>query len=165
MKAVYALYETPEDAQIAVDRLRAAGFADREITIQSSEPLEAYEFGQRDHKTHMNWIAIFGAFIGLNAGYWLTSITQKLWAINTGGMPIVSGWTNMIVIFELTMLGAVFASVATLLITAKIPARLPQLYDPEVSNGKILIGVANPSDSIKVENALREAGVEELKSI
>ena len=165
MRAVYALYDSPEAAQIAVDRLRSAGIADREITIQSSEPLEMYEFGHRDHHTWMNWIAAFGGLIGLNVGYWLTSITQKAWAIDTGGMPIVSGWTNLIVIFELTMLGGVFASVITLLTTARIPSRLPKLYDPEVSNGKILIGVTNPADTVRVENALRESGAEELKSL
>jgi hypothetical protein len=164
MKALYALYDSPEAAQIAVDRLRSAGIADRAITIQSSEPLEAYEFGQRDHHTRMNWIAALGGLIGLNVGYWLTSITQQIWPIVTGGMPIVTNWTNMIVIFELTMLGAVFASVITLLVTGRIPGRMPRLYDPEVSNGRILIGVAEPVDAVKVETALRIAGAE-LKSI
>ena len=49
-------------------------------------------------------------------GYFLTSITQQAWPIVTGGMPIVTNWSNLIIIFELTMLGAVFASVITLLV-------------------------------------------------
>ena len=109
MTAMYGLFATPELAQQAVDGLRAAGVPDREITIQSSEPLEEYEFGSRDRETVMPWIAVLGGAIGLAAGYLLTSITQQAWPINTGGMPIVTNWTNLIVIFELTMLGAVFA--------------------------------------------------------
>src|SRR5512144_1068560 len=117
MKAVYALYSTPEAAQRAVNGLRAVGIADSEITIQSSEPLEEYEFAQRDRESWMTWIAGGGGLIGMATGYLLTSITQQSWAIVTGGMPIVTNWTNLIVIFELTMLGAVFAAVITLLIT------------------------------------------------
>ncbi|MNC98307.1 hypothetical protein D3C83_162250 [compost metagenome] len=77
----------------------------------------------------------------------------------------MTNWTNMIIIFELTMLGAVFASVITLLITARIPGRQSPLYDPEISDGKILIGVRNPSDSSAVERALRAAGAAKLKTI
>jgi hypothetical protein len=82
-------------------------------------------------------------------------------------MPIVSNWTNLIVIFELTMLGAIFAAVGTLLITAKLPSRLPRFYDPEVSSGKILIGVANVKGGTvdEVEKALLAGGAKDLKRI
>jgi hypothetical protein len=155
MTAVYGLFATPELAQQAVDGLRASGVPEHEITIQSSEPMEEYEFGSRDRNTLMPWIAVLGAAIGLAAGYFLTSVTQQAWAISTGGMPIVTNWSNLIIIFELTMLGAVFASVLTLMLSARIPRRLPKFYDPEISNGKILIGVANPKEIERVEQALR----------
>ena len=107
--------------------LRAAGVPEREITIQSSEPLEEYEFGSRDRETVMPWNAVLGGAIGLAAGYFLTSMTQQAWPINTGGMPIVTNWTNLIIIFELTMLGAVFASVLTLLFSARLPATVAEV--------------------------------------
>lgn len=165
MKAVYALYPVPTSAQRAVDALRSAGYALADITILSSEPLEEYEFGQRDRHTWMNWIAALGAAMGLTTGYLLTSVTQNLWKINTGGMPIVSNFTNLIVIFELTMLGAIFATVITLLFTAKLPGKPSQIYDPEISNGKILIGITNPRDPAAVQRALREGGADEVKTI
>jgi len=155
MKAIYGLFTTPELAQQAVDGLRAAGVPEREITIQSSEPMEEYEFGSRDRETIMPWNAVLGGTIGLAAGYLLTSTTQQSWPITTGGMPIVTNWSNLIIIFELTMLGAVFASVITLLFSARLPGRLPKLYDAEVSEGKILIGVSNPKEVAQVEHALR----------
>ena len=155
MTGVYGLFSTPELAQQAVDGLRASGVPEHEITIQSSEPLEEYAFGSRDRDTLMPWIAVLGAAIGMATGYFLTSVTQQAWPISTGGMPIVTNWTNLIIIFELTMLGAVFASVITLMLSARLPRRLPKFYDREISNGKILIGVANPSDIERVEHALR----------
>jgi hypothetical protein len=165
MKAVYALYPKPQSAQRAVDELRSAGYALGDITILSSEPLEEYEFGQRDRHTWMTWIAALGAAAGLTIGYFLTSVTQNLWKINTGGMPIVSNFTNLIVIFELTMLGAIFATVITLLVTAQLPGKPSKIYDPEVSDGKILIGVTDPRDSAAVQRALRAGGAEEVKTI
>jgi hypothetical protein len=159
MKAVYALYRSPESAQRAFEKLRNAGIADREITILSSEPLEEYEFGQRDRQTWMTWIAAVGGLLGLVGAYLLTSITQRDWPIVTGNMPIVTNWTNLIVIFELTMLSAIITTVITLLITANIPSwKAPALYDPAISDGRILIGVANPKNASVVENALNSTG-------
>ncbi len=165
MKAVYALYTSPESVQRAVDGLRAAGVAEKAITIMSSEPLEEYEFGRRDQKTWMTWIAAGGGLIGMLTGYLLTSITQQAWPMNTGGLPIVTHWSNLIPIFELTMLGAVFATVITLLVSARIPGWQPRLYDPEISNGKILVGVENPADAAAIERTLRASGTGTLKII
>jgi len=163
MNGIYALYSSAESAQRAVDGLRAAGIPDRNIAILSSEPMEEHEFGQRDRATWMPWIAGMGAAAGLVCGYFLTSVTQQLWPINTGGMPIVSNWTNLIVMFELTMLGAVLATVMTLLVSARIPGRRPEFYDPEISGGKILIGVANPQNGELVERTLLASGRGTLK--
>jgi len=166
-KTIYGLYLTPESAQRAFDGLLAAGISDREIVVMSSEPLEEYGFGNRDRNTVMPWIAVGGGVTGLTGGYLLTSLTQKAWAINTGGMPIVSNWTNIIVMFELTMLGAVLATVITLLKTAGFPRRLPKFYDPAISDGKILVGVAGVADTNvpATEAALRSGRPETIKGL
>ena len=56
MKAVYALYSTPDSAQAAWSDLRAAGIDADAITVVSSEPFEDYEFGDRHAATWMYWI-------------------------------------------------------------------------------------------------------------
>jgi hypothetical protein len=167
MSAIYALYRTPHDAQLAWESLRAAGVLENEIVVMSSEPLEEYEFGSRDRQTVMPWIAVLGAATGLTAAYLLTSLTQKAWPINTGGMPIVSNYTNLIIMFELTMLGAVFGTVLTLLKTARLPGRLPKFYDPEISSGKILVGVdaVDASRLAVVEAAFQSTGIDTIKTV
>ena len=157
MSAIYGLYDTPEAAQRAVDGLRAVGIGARQITIISSEPLEGYEMGQRDHHTRMPWIAFAGGLTGFVAGVALTSLTQLAWPLVTGGMPIVSIWPNMIPIFELTMLGAVLATVATFVVTALLPGNRSKIYDPAVSDGKILVGVEGQQD---VSDAMLEGALE-----
>ena len=96
---------------------------------------------------------------------WLTRMTELAWPLPTGNMPIVSWWPNLIVIFELTMLGAILATVATLLVTGGLVRRRPVLYDPQVNEGKILVGVQNPSRVEDVERALTAAGSPQIKRI
>ena len=66
MKAVYALYREGSSAQEAVDRLRALGLADRDITVISSQPMEDYEFGQIDKASGIWWIACAGGLVGMS---------------------------------------------------------------------------------------------------
>jgi hypothetical protein len=139
--AVYGLFSTPDAAQRAVDRLRSAGVGRRDIVIVSSEPFEEFEFSHRDKATWMFWIAALGGVIGLAIGTMLTAYTERAWPLPTGGMPIVAWWPNLVVMFEMTMLGAIVSTVATLVVTGGLGRRRPRLYDPEIMDGKILVGV------------------------
>ena len=162
MSAVYALYSTPDAAQRAVNGLRAAGIGDDRITILSSEPIEQHEFAHRDKATWMGWIAAAGGVTGLAFATWLTRMTELAWPLPTGNMPIVTWWPNLIIMFEMTMLFAILAAVITLLVTARLPGRRPALYDPDVMNGKILVGVENPRDAALVERALGAGEIRRL---
>src|SRR6476661_4020870 len=141
MSACYALFGNGESAQRAVNALRASGVADADITVISSVPMEDYEFAAIDHRTMIWYIASAGGFVGLAAGTWLTRMTELAWPLSTGNMPIVAWWPNLIVMFELTMLGGILAAVATLMVTGGLLRKTPTLYDPSVTDGKILVGV------------------------
>jgi hypothetical protein len=143
-RAVYGLYPDGHSAQQAVNRLRAAGLADRQITILSAQPMEDFEFGHIDSKSWLWWIACFGGLLGMTAAFGLTWLTEMSWPINVGGLPIYAWWPNLIIIFEMTMLGAILATVIGLVITAGL-GRGGGLYDPEVTDGSILVGVENPA--------------------
>ena len=147
MKAVYALYPNGNAAQQAVNRLRAAGVVDGDITVISAQPMEEFEFGQMDKKTYMWWFACLGGLIGMATGFGLSYLTEMSWPMNVGGLPVFAWWPNLIIIFELTMLGAIIATVMTLVVTARLGRGGGTLYDPAVSDGKILVGVENPADA------------------
>jgi hypothetical protein len=143
VNAVYGLYPNGQSAQQAVNRLRAAGLSDRQITILSSQPMDDYEFGQIDKPTWMWRFATGGGLLGMTAAFGLAWLTETSWPIDTGGLPIFAWWPNLIIFFEMTMLGAIVSTVITLIVTAGL-GRRRGLYDPEVSDGKILVGVENP---------------------
>jgi hypothetical protein len=146
VKAVYGLYATGQAAQQAVNRLRQAGVADRDITIHSSQPMEDFEFGHIDKKTWIWWIACGGGLIGMATAFGLAWLTETSWPIDVGGLPTFAWWPNLIVIFELTMLGAILATVITLVVTARL-GRGATIYDPAVSDGLILVGVEDGSEA------------------
>ena len=146
MRAVYGLYPNGDSAQQAVNRLRAAGIVDRDITVISAQPMEDYEFGEMDKATWMWWLACLGGLIGMAAGFGLSWVTETSWPMNVGGLPTFAWWPNLIIIFELTMLGSILATVATLVVTAFLPGKGRTLYDPEVTDGQILVGVEDPPE-------------------
>jgi hypothetical protein len=148
MKAVYGLYDDGDAAQQAVNRLRAAGIVDRDITIISGQPMEDHEFGNVDKETWMWWLACLGGLMGMSVGFGLAWVSEMLWPMNVGGLPTFAWWPNLIIIFELTMLGSILATVATLVVSALLPGKAGSLYDPAVTTeGKILVGVENPPEA------------------
>ncbi len=169
MKATYALYPDPASAQRAFSSLRDAasdlGIRTRDIVVLSSEPFEEYEFAHQDTQTSLPWLAAIGGIAGGLGGYWLTTWTQHAYPIPTGGMPIAGLWTNGIIIYELTMLGAILVTLVTLLTSARLPGWWSKLYDPRISAGKILVGVVNPPEEfrVEIEKRLREAGSNDVR--
>ena len=169
MNAIYALYSDPGSAQKAFDALRSAGPAlgvdAGKIVVVTSEPFNSYEFAREHAKTHMFPLAALGGLLGGSFGYWLASFTQTSYPLTTGGMPIVTSWTNGIIIYELTMLGAILTTLITLLITARLPRFKPALSDPEIWTGKILVGVTDPppGSRTELEAKLRQSGALAVK--
>ena len=167
MKALYGLYGDGQSAQQAVNRLRAAGLSDRQITILSAQPMEDFEFGHIDKHSWMWWIACTGGLLGMASAFGLTWLTETSWPIEVGGLPTYAWWPNVIIIFELTMLGAILATVITLVVTAGLGRGGGTLYDPEVTDGSILVGVENPAaDRVAdLQTALESAPGARIKTV
>jgi hypothetical protein len=167
MKAVYALYRSGDEAQRAVDSLRAAGYGDQDITVITGAPMEDYEFSHIGRHSFQWHIAALGGLAGFLFSVWLTTFAERDWPLVVGNMPIVAWYPNLIVVFEMTMLGAIVVTVATLVVTAGLGRRRPALYDPEVTSGKILVGIESPREGnvADVERALLVAPGTELKTI
>ena len=107
---------------------------------------------------------MLGGAIGALSGYLLTTLTQKAYPIATGGMPITPPWTNGIIIYELTMLGAILMTLIVLLRGARLPNFKGVITDPEIWTGKILVGVVDPpKDPAELEICLLEAGAVQIK--
>jgi hypothetical protein len=165
--SIYGLFSDPRAADQGLKQLQNAGVRSEKILVMSSEPFEEYEFAQAQRRTAMPWIAAVGGLVGGVSGWVLAWYTQVAYPshIAIGGMPLVSKWPSGIVTYELTMLGAILTTVVVLLITTRLPHWKMDIYDPEVSYGKILVGVVDPAAESRTdfEGRLRSAGAEKVK--
>ena len=164
MNTLYGLYVDPDSAQRAFDGLRDAKVEEGSIVVVSSEPYDEYKFGQRDRRTIMPWLAALGGLVCGAGALAFVAFTQRAYPLATGAMPIVALWPDGIITYEFTMFGAVLTTLITLIISSRSPRESATVYDPEVSNGKILIGVVNPPEGLRaqLEEALRHSGTDSV---
>jgi hypothetical protein len=146
--SLFTIVPDPAAAQRTFDALLSAGVRRQDITVISSEPLDRCEFGQAEKATLMPWLVVLGAALGGIGGFLLVSLTSKSYPIMTGGMPITPAWISGIITYELTMLGAILTTLLVLLLTAPLLRWKRDLYDVQVANGKVLVGV-NPHESLR----------------
>jgi hypothetical protein len=171
MTAIYGLFCNAESALEAASALRAKSselhIRPESVTLISSEPIEEEIIASGQKHTWMPWIAVAGGVLGGTGGYSLAAFTQRTYPLPTGGMPIVAQWPTGIVMYELTMLGAILATIITLLITTKLPRYRNRIYDPAVSYGKVLVALIGPSRETqeKLRQQLNLLGAEQVKEI
>jgi Alternative complex III, ActD subunit len=157
-ETVFAVFNTPDEAVAAANRLRQQGVTGSRITIMSAEPIhvESSEAGE-ESKSRAGLFAIAGGVIGAASAILLTVWTSRSVDLVTGGMPIVSPWPFGIITFELTALGAILGTFARMIFEARL-ARHGALtdYDEAVADGRVVLAVECADDAGKesIRNAL-----------
>jgi Protein of unknown function (DUF3341) len=169
MNAIYGLFPDTASARRALTALRAAcarlKLNQKAIVIMSSEPLEEEGFGWQEQRSPMAWLAPLGAILGAGVGYTLSAFTQRSYPLPTGGMPIVAMWPTGIIMYELMMLGAILTTIVAFVVATGLPNYRKRLYDPEVTNGKILVGISEFETDCRaeLEQLLYQDGAEKVK--
>jgi hypothetical protein len=144
---IMAAFNTMSDALYVAGALKSEGFTSEAITIMSDEPIQMGEDLSEGGKSHIGLCAIAGGLVGATAALLLTVTTSREVNLVTGGMPIVAPWALGIIVFEMTALGAILATLACMIYEAKLmrPGAL-EGYDPSVADGKIVIAVKCEND-------------------
>lgn len=169
MNALYGVFSDADSALQAASALRTSStelhIEPESIQVISSEPLEEEIAASGEKHSSMPWIAVAGGICGGTGGYALAAFTQRTYPLPTGGMPIVALWPSGIVVYELTMLGAILATIITFLITARLPRYTNRIYDPEVSHGKVLVAVleSDRATQPKLRQKLQDLGATQIK--
>ena len=139
---ILALYNNFDEAEMVVSELRSAdikGFnADDDLTVKSPiEHPEVEEFlGPKPVK--VQWFTLVGAITGGLLAFFLISGSQaNFYSQMKGGKPIVPIPPNMVLTYEMFILGGVYITVLGFLICAGLPARRSPLYSAKVSEDQI----------------------------
>jgi len=143
---IVAVLDTIDEATAAIARLRLEGISRESITTMSSEPLHA-EAGEENHPpSRIPIFAICGGVLGAGFAIALTVMTSRRVDLVTGGMPIVTPWAFGIIVFELTALGAILATLVRMIFEARLARRGSSEYDQAVAEGSVVVFLENVND-------------------
>ncbi len=137
-----ALYNNFDEAEKVVSELRNTeikGFnPDDDLIVKSPiEHPEVEEFlGDKPVKVQL--FTLVGAVLGGLLAFWLISGSQaSFYSQMKGGKPIVPIPPNMVLTYEMFILGGVYITVLGFLICAGLPAKRSPLYSAKVSEDQI----------------------------
>lgn len=131
------LFQEVSAAAEALARLRTLGVSDDKVTVLSGIPYKPEMLGRPHPKGGVGRFALLGAGLGLATALLLTIGTVLLYPQVQGGQPLVPVPPTLIIVFELTMLGTMWVTFFSLLVTNRLPRLDPAAYAPEITEGAI----------------------------
>lgn len=148
-----ALYDKFEDAEAAIIELRNTnlkGFnAVDDLMIQSPVDIPEVEMLLGEKSVNVQWFTLIGATLGGFLAFLLIAGSQaNFYAQMKGGKPIVPIPPDLVLTYEMFILGGIFSTVVGFLICAGLPAKRSTLYSSNVSEGQIGILVKGEGDAI-----------------
>ena len=154
---VLAMFDTASEAVQAAEELRLA-VPNSEVSLLSAEPIhEEIEKNLEKRKSRIALFAIAGGVVGGTAAILLTVVTSKSMNLVTGGMPVVAPWTFGIIVFEMAALGAATATLARMVLEARLLRRgLPEQCDSAIAEGRVAVIVDLDADNVSLKEATRE---------
>ena len=153
------------DAAGAIERLRELGIEEKQMTVMSDVPYTSEMLGLAEPKGGVLPVVGLGALVGVSLGLAFTVGSFLLYPLIQGGQPIVPVPPSLIIIFETTMLGIMWAAFFGWLFVNRLPAFGRPAYDSRISSGDIGIMVEMPSSlSARVESVFLEAGAADVQA-
>lgn len=131
------LFHEPGPVAEAIQQLRELGITDEQIDVLSNMPYRAEMLGRPKPRVVLGRMALAGAGLGVMGAAFLTAGIWLLYPLVQGGQPIVPIPPSLIVFFEVTMLGIMWATFFGLLLTNRMPVFAARLYDPRITEGHL----------------------------
>ena len=154
-----AKFAQPREARAAISRLLQSGIDPELMEVMTSQPIHGERFLPEKRPTKLRTWALSGAAIGMISGFLLSTITALNYPLVKGGMPIVAPWTVGLITYETTMLGAVLATLAGLLIELRLPNLQKLPYDASVVDGGVVLAVkCGDATRPSIQDVINSAG-------
>jgi len=163
--SILGLFQQPEPAADAMDGLKEAGFELGTFDVLTGTPYPEGAFGEHVPQHRLFRFPAFGAIIGFTLSIFLTAVTQLAYPLVTGGKPILSIFAMLIIMYEMTMLAGVIATVIGIIFESRLPNLKPGVYDTRITEGWIGVVITFDDDAkvAEAESVLNKAGALEIK--
>lgn len=163
-KSVLGLFQEPDRAADAMDGLKDAGFELGTFDVLTGTPYPEGAFGEYVPQHRLFRFPAFGAIIGFTLALVFTAATQLAYPVISGGKPVLALFAMLVILYELTMLSAVVATVVGIIFESRLPNLNPGAYDTRITEGWIGVVVSTTSDKAgSAESVLKRAGALEVK--
>ncbi len=155
-QGLMASYDYLDSTVQAIEALRKEGF--EEITAFAPYPEHEIEHALGYGPSPVRLFTLVGGLTGAATGFAFTVFTSMDWPLVTGGKPILSIPTYVVIAFELTILFGVLATVIGVFWNMRIPdLRTRVVYDPEFTAGRFGVYVTSSEDRLGAARAVLEA--------
>ena len=163
--SMIGLFQDATPAADAMDGLKNAGFDLGSFDGLTWTPYPEGAIGEHVPQHRLYRIPAFGAIIGIRLTLFLTAATQLAYPLVTGGKPILSIFAMLIIMYELTMLSGVIATVIGIIFESRLPNLKMGAYDRRITEGWIgvVINLEDESRADDAEKVLNYAGAVEIK--
>lgn len=160
--SVYGIYSTRQDAEVAIDSMRASGFTAQDISVLFPDNEGTKDIGHEKHTKAPEKATAGAAIAGIAGGTigWLVGIGAL--AIPGVG-PIVAAGPIMAALAGLGA-GSVVGGLAGALIGMGIPEYEAKRYEGRIRSGGILLSVHCDNDLMvsRAKEMLRHTGAEDI---
>jgi hypothetical protein len=133
------LFEDDMATAAALDAIYDLDVADEQITVISSIPYPEQALGRHHTWVRLPLIVLGGAIAGFLFGYFLSSITPRLYPLNVSGHPISGGPPAAVITYIYTMLFTVIAAFIGVIWEIGFPAFGEKFYDTQITSGKLAV--------------------------
>jgi hypothetical protein len=163
MLGVLGVFRELDSAVDAVTALKRDKVGD--ITVYTPTPRHELEDALHRGPSVVRRYTLIGGLLGVTFGYWIAIWVSRYWPLVVGGKPVSSWVPYTIIGFEVMVLFGSLATVAGLLINARIPRITMTVgYDARFSDGDYGVWVeCAPDHQDAVRATLAKAGATEVR--
>jgi hypothetical protein len=161
-----ALFEDIDPAAEGIEKLHEMGISDDRISVVSGVPVPERLLGRPPQHTFVPRLAAAGAALGFLVGVFLNFGSPSLMPLHVGGQPVIPIPPGIIIVFEMTMLFMLIFTFVGLFINSNFPSYTSHFYVPEISDGKIGVFFACPTESEGIfVDSLNALGAESVRRV
>jgi hypothetical protein len=149
---ILASFEFLDSTVDAIHQLRKAGFKD--LRTYSPYPEHHLEEALGYGESPVRVWTLVGGLTGAATGFAFTIWSSMDWPLVTGGKPILSVPTSVVIAFEMMVLFGAFATLIGVFVLSRLPHTKPiVVYDPEFMAGRF--GLYVPAAGARLDEARR----------